>query len=46
MVGGDFAQLVHISADLVTLEGMLAIPVGAPGVVLFAHGSSSSRHSP
>ncbi len=28
------------------LEGHLSIPVGAPGVVLFAHGSGSSRHSP
>jgi putative phosphoribosyl transferase len=46
MVSGDVTQLVHISADSVTLEGMLAIPVGAPGVVLFAHGSGSSRHSP
>jgi pimeloyl-ACP methyl ester carboxylesterase len=46
MVSGDFAQLVHISVDAVTLEGMLAIPMGAPGVVLFAHGSGSSRHSP
>jgi dienelactone hydrolase len=46
MIGERFAQLVHISADSVTLEGMLVIPVGAPGVVLFAHGSGSSRHSP
>jgi putative phosphoribosyl transferase len=46
MVGGDFAQLVHIPVDSWTLEGMLAIPAGAPGVVLFAHGSGSSRHSP
>jgi dienelactone hydrolase len=28
------------------LEGELSIPVGATGVVLFAHGSGSSRHSP
>jgi len=28
------------------LEGTLSIPVGAAGVVLFAHGSGSSRHSP
>ncbi len=46
MVGEGVAQLVHIAADAVTLEGMLAIPVGAPGVVLFAHSSGSSRHSP
>jgi putative phosphoribosyl transferase len=30
----------------VVLEGRLAGPPGAAGVVLFAHGSGSSRHSP
>jgi putative phosphoribosyl transferase len=30
----------------VTLEGTLAIPADPLGVVLFAHGSGSSRHSP
>ena len=30
----------------VTLDGDLAIPDGAAGLVLFAHGSGSSRHSP
>lgn len=29
-----------------TLAGDLALPEGATGVVLFAHGSGSSRHSP
>jgi putative phosphoribosyl transferase len=29
-----------------TLEGTLALPDGACGLVLFAHGSGSSRHSP
>jgi dienelactone hydrolase len=29
----------------VTLEGNLSLPEGARGVVLFAHGSGSSRHS-
>ncbi len=33
-------------ADGVTLEGALVIPGGAKGIVLFAHGSGSSRHSP
>jgi dienelactone hydrolase len=28
------------------LEGELSVPEGATGVVLFAHGSGSSRHSP
>jgi len=39
-------RLVHVPADGVTLEGALVIPGGAKGVVLFAHGSGSSRHSP
>src|SRR5216117_2949877 len=37
--------LVHINAGGVTLEGNLIIPKGAKGVVLFAHGSGSSRFS-
>jgi putative phosphoribosyl transferase len=39
-------QLVRISAGPVTLEGNLNLPEGAGGIVLFAHGSGSSRHSP
>jgi len=39
------AQQVLISADNVTLEGELVIPQSPKGVVLFAHGSGSSRHS-
>ncbi len=35
-----------IPSDSVRLEGELAIPEGAMGVVLFAHGSGSSRLSP
>ncbi|NGX26365.1 MAG: putative phosphoribosyl transferase [Chlamydiae bacterium] len=30
----------------VTLEGDLVVPKGAIGIVIFAHGSGSSRHSP
>lgn len=37
---------VYIDAGPVRLEGNLTIPRGAEGVVLFAHGSGSSRHSP
>jgi len=37
---------IHIPADLATLEGDLAIPPDAKGVVVFAHGSGSSRFSP
>ena len=39
------SSLVHIPAGGVTVEGMLEIPDGAVGLVLFAHGSGSSRHS-
>ena len=40
------STLVHIPAGGVTVEGMLEIPAAAVGLVLFAHGSGSSRHSP
>jgi dienelactone hydrolase len=37
---------VTIPAGTVTLNGDLARPDGGEGIVLFAHGSGSSRHSP
>ena len=37
---------VHIPAGQVELEGELVLPPSARGVVLFAHGSGSSRFSP
>src|SRR5690242_6942996 len=37
---------VRVPVDGQALEGTLHLPDGAPGVVLFAHGSGSSRHSP
>jgi putative phosphoribosyl transferase len=39
-------RLVHVTAGPVTLEGSLNLPERASGIVLFAHGSGSSRHSP
>jgi dienelactone hydrolase len=39
-------QSVLVSTDSVKLEGNLVIPAAAQGIVLFAHGSGSSRHSP
>jgi len=39
-------HLVEIPADAVVLQGALVIPARASGIVLFAHGSGSSRHSP
>ena len=37
---------VEIPAGNVQLKGELIIPEGATGIVLFAHGLGSSRHSP
>lgn len=39
-------QLVSVPAGGVLLEGDLVIPSGAHGIVAFAHGSGSGRHSP
>ncbi|MBI2158588.1 MAG: dienelactone hydrolase family protein [Candidatus Rokubacteria bacterium] len=39
-------RLVHVRVDSLTLEGALAVPPAAGGIVLFAHGSGSSRKSP
>jgi len=38
-------NLVYIAAGTVILEGDLDVPGNAQGIVLFAHGSGSSRHS-
>jgi predicted alpha/beta-hydrolase family hydrolase len=37
---------VWIPVDSITLPGELSVPDRAKGLVLFAHGSGSSRHSP
>jgi putative phosphoribosyl transferase len=42
----DAEEDVTIPAGDVRLPGDLRVPQGASGVVLFAHGSGSSRHSP
>lgn len=39
-------ELLRIPADDVHIEGLLELPADAKGLVLFAHGSGSSRHSP
>src|SRR6185295_133346 len=36
----------HIQLGKVTLRGQIDVPEGATGIVLFAHGSGSSRLSP
>src|SRR5437762_6569328 len=40
------ARDVQIRSGAAMLHGDLSIPEGAQGVVLFAHGSGSRRHSP
>jgi len=42
----NFEALVKVPVDGIALEGMLVVPQRAKGVVLFAHGSGSSRLSP
>ena len=44
--GSLIETAVVIPAGEVTLEGSLAVPENAHGMVVFAHGSGSSRHSP
>ena len=39
-------KVVRVDAGEVVLEGNMVVPPDARGVVLFAHGSGSSRHSP
>jgi putative phosphoribosyl transferase len=42
----NIEEPVQVNADPIVLQGDLALPEGARGVVLFAHGSGSGRHSP
>jgi putative phosphoribosyl transferase len=43
----EYYQLVHVpTGGQVVLEANLSIPKNTQGVVIFAHGSGSSRHSP
>ncbi|MFG2136478.1 phosphoribosyltransferase family protein [Streptomyces sp. NPDC048650] len=44
--GAVVEEPVEVSAGGVRLAGDLALPEGAAAVVMFAHGSGSSRHSP
>src|SRR5688572_21305731 len=41
-----FARDVEIVTAELRLPGHLVVPPGAGGVVVFAHGSGSGRHSP
>jgi putative phosphoribosyl transferase len=42
----DRGSAVRIPMGKATLDGDLVVPDSAQGIVLFAHGSGSSRHSP
>jgi putative phosphoribosyl transferase len=46
MATNDFEQVVQIPIDALGLEGSLALPEQTQSLVLFAHGSGSSRFSP
>ncbi|MEY4139074.1 MAG: hypothetical protein RLZZ371_1256 [Pseudomonadota bacterium] len=43
---GGLSQQVNIPVDHGFIEGLLELPAHPAGLVLFAHGSGSSRHSP
>jgi putative phosphoribosyl transferase len=45
-VGVETGREVQVSAEGAALIGDLGLPAAARGVILFAHGSGSSRHSP
>ncbi len=40
------SRLVHVTSGAVTVEGDLTTPMSPRGLVIFVHGSGSSRHSP
>ncbi len=44
--GRQVVESLNITAGKVNLDGDLVIPSNAKGLVIFAHGSGSSRHSP
>lgn len=44
--GVEAEREVRVSAEGAALTGDLGLPAAARGVILFAHGSGSSRHSP
>ncbi|MFD9127767.1 phosphoribosyltransferase family protein [Kitasatospora sp. NPDC059571] len=43
---GRDTRETEVEAGGLRLPGLLSVPAGAVGLVLFAHGSGSSRHSP
>lgn len=45
LAGDDIGRPVRVNTGRVSLDGFLGVPPGAGGIVVFAHGSGSSRHS-
>ncbi len=45
MARKNSSQLIHIPVESVILEGNLDVPQGSQALIVFAHGSGSSRHS-
>lgn len=46
MFSKEIKKTINIKLDMIAIEGELTIPENASGLVLFAHGSGSSRFSP
>ncbi len=46
VTGKDRVEEITVQSGQALLDGTLALPAGTSGVVLFAHGSGSSRFSP
>ncbi len=44
--GEETGEEVEATAGVIRLPGYLTVPAGAPGIVVFVHGSGSSRYSP
>lgn len=42
----EIKKILNMKVDLATLEGELTVPPNASGLVIFVHGSGSSRFSP
>jgi putative phosphoribosyl transferase len=42
----EAGEAIHVTLGSIILGGDLVVPEDAQGIVLFAHGSGSSRHSP
>ena len=45
-LGTGFDEEVRVAPKALAAPGHLTVPTGARGLVIFAHGSGSSRHSP